>query len=253
MIASLPMYDRPETARANDRLWALVRDCLRAAGHQAPDGLTRSGDPWDHWANPGLVLSQTCGLPFRARLCGRFALVGAPVLDLPGIAPGEYCSVFIAGKEAAGRPLAAFGSVRFAYNDPLSQSGWASPKLHFDRIGLDFASLLRTGAHRASAEAVAEGAADLAALDVLSWAMIRRWDRFAAELVEVARTEPGPALPYVTGLRGVPDTVLAALSEAFATLPVADRDCLGIRGVVRVPADAYLSLPTPPAPGQVSA
>lgn len=40
MIASLGMYDRPETMAANDRLWALVRDGLRARGIAAPEALT---------------------------------------------------------------------------------------------------------------------------------------------------------------------------------------------------------------------
>ena len=41
MIAALGMYDRAETAPANDRLWALVRGSLRARGLQAPQELMR--------------------------------------------------------------------------------------------------------------------------------------------------------------------------------------------------------------------
>ena len=62
MIASLPMYDRPETAAANDRLWQGVRTRLG----EGPEHLVRAGDPWEHWQSPDLLLSQTCGLPFRS-------------------------------------------------------------------------------------------------------------------------------------------------------------------------------------------
>ncbi|MFN3646541.1 MAG: hypothetical protein ACK4S2_08505, partial [Gemmobacter sp.] len=69
MQASLPMYDRPEVQAANDRLWAGIRDRLRAAGLAAPETLVRGRWPlWDHWTAPDLVLSQTCGLPYRSRL-----------------------------------------------------------------------------------------------------------------------------------------------------------------------------------------
>ena len=61
MIASLPMYDRPETRAANDNLWALVRK--NYAG-DLPESLTRTGDIWDHWHSPDLAVSQTCGYSF---------------------------------------------------------------------------------------------------------------------------------------------------------------------------------------------
>ena len=64
MIASLGMYDRTETAAANDRLWAGIRDGLRARGIAAPEALTRGdGAYWPAWQAPDLVLSQTCGFP----------------------------------------------------------------------------------------------------------------------------------------------------------------------------------------------
>ncbi len=41
MIAALGMYDRAELHRANDRLWALIREALLARGVDAPETLTR--------------------------------------------------------------------------------------------------------------------------------------------------------------------------------------------------------------------
>ena len=95
MIAALPMYDRPETAAATDRYWGLIRDGLRAREIEAPDDLTRTDDLWTLWQSPDLVLAQTCGLPFRARLHGQVQLVGTPDFGLPGCAPGYYNSVII--------------------------------------------------------------------------------------------------------------------------------------------------------------
>ena len=97
MIASLPMYDRPETAAANDRLWAGIRDRLRAEGLPAPEALIHgASDLWPQWTSPDLVLSQTCGYPYRSRLHGQVLLVGTPDYGVDGCAPGHYRSVFVA-------------------------------------------------------------------------------------------------------------------------------------------------------------
>lgn len=242
--ASLPMYDRPELAAAHDRLWQAVRTHLG----EGPATLCRGGDPWDDWRAPDLVLSQTCGYPYRSRLYGRVALVGTPDHRLPGCPPGHYCSVLIA---RAGDPRddpAAFAAARLAYNEALSQSGWAAPQTFARAHGFTFAETLATGAHTHSARAVAEGRADLAALDAVTWRLMRRHDPEAAGLREIARTPPTPALPYITAITRDPAPVRAALDAAIAGLPEADRDALSLYGMQHIPAAAYLAIPDPPPP-----
>ena len=179
MIAALPMYDRPETVEANNRLWEAVRDHLGFG----PAHLTRGRDLWDLWQAPDLILAQTCGLPYRSKLCGRVALVGAPDYRLYGCQPGYYNSVIVAHRSRAGDPLSALDGATMAYNDPLSQSGWAAPWQHFQEAGLRIGTLKETGAHQESARTVADGFADFAAIDALSWEMIRRYDEFAPDLI----------------------------------------------------------------------
>jgi hypothetical protein len=176
MIASLPMYDRPETAGANDRLWAGVARALAARGIAAPAALDRTTGMWEAWLSPDLLLSQTCGLPYRTRLHGQVALVATPVYDLPGTPPGHYHSVLVARRDDARRRFADFDGATLAYNDADSQSGWAAPMGRGGRSRDRLRRTLATGAHRASARAVAEGTADIAAIDALTWRMIRRWD-----------------------------------------------------------------------------
>lgn len=252
MIASLGMYDRPETAAANDRLWALVRDGLRARGVSAPDALTRGeGAYWPAWQDPGLVLSQTCGLPFRARLKDRVILVASPDYGLPDCPPGYYASVFVARADDA-RTLPEFRTARFAYNEALSQSGWAAAQNHAASMGFHFAPHLETGGHRLSAQAVAEGRADLAALDALTWRMIQRWEPWSANLREVARTAPTPALPYIAAKGADAEATFQALVAAISGLSPEDRNTLSLRGVVRIAAERYLAVPIPPPPDQIA-
>ena len=58
MIASLPMYDRPETAAAHDAFWALIRDHAAQEGLDLPP-LTRGDDLWAQWEDPRMILSLT--------------------------------------------------------------------------------------------------------------------------------------------------------------------------------------------------
>ena len=145
-------------------------------------------------------------------------------------------------------PLAELATRRFAYNEALSQSGWAAPATHFAQYGLTLPHKVRTGAHRASALAVVKGDADWAALDALTWQMVRRFDDFAVGLAVHTHTEPTPALPYVTAVGRDPVPIFNAMRDAIAALSTQDRDCLGIHGLVEIPKAAYLAVPTPAAP-----
>jgi len=246
MIASLPMYDRPELRPVTDRYWAAIR---RAAGAAAdlPDRLTRTDDPWRHWLAPDLALSQTCGLPFRARLNGRVTLIGTPVYDLE-CAPGHYYSVFVARRDDPRRDPAAFAEAVFAYNDPLSQSGWAAPQADAAAGGWRLGRPVESGGHAVSALWVAEGRADLAALDALSWRLIQRYDPWAGALHAIGRTAPTPGLPYIAARGADADRMAAAVAAALAALTPKDRAELGISGLIRLPETAYLALPLPIPP-----
>ena len=250
MIASLPMYDPPPLRVANDALWGLIRNALRAKGMAAPDALTRSGELWDHWTDPALVLSQTCGFPYRARLVGQVSLIGSPDFGVPDCPPGYYCSVFLVRKNDPRRRLADFDGALLAYNDGLSQSGWAAPQTEARLRGLRFVTGPRTGGHALSARAVAEGRADIAALDAVTWANLQTFDPVSEALVEIDRTEATPVLPYISAKGHDAGMVFDAIAAAIAALPPGTRQSLRLRGIVDIPADRYLCVPIPPAPAQ---
>ncbi|NJM84477.1 MAG: hypothetical protein HC844_20340 [Tabrizicola sp.] len=116
MIASLAMYDFGPAVAANDRLWAGIRDGLRADGAAAPEGLTRGVEAfWPAWEDRDLVLSQTCGLPFRMKLHDRVTYVATPDYGVEGCPPGHYRSLFVARKEDPRQEIAAFGGAAFAF------------------------------------------------------------------------------------------------------------------------------------------
>jgi len=247
------MYDRPETAAANDRLWAGIRDRLRAEGMPAPEALIHGApDLWPQWTAADLVLSQTCGFPYRSRLHGKVLLVGTPDYGVDGCAPGHYRSVFVARADDPRDRIGQFDGAGLAYNEALSQSGWAAPQTYAARIGIRLRPALQTGAHEHSARAVAEGRADVAALDAVTWRLLQRFDPVARDLRVVGLTDPTPGLPLITARTNDPDILFDVVAEAIADMPDADRDLTGLQRLVRIAADAYLSVPTPPSPDQMA-
>lgn len=249
MIASLGMYDFGPAMAANDRLWAGIRDRLRARGIAAPEALSRGeGAYWPAWEAPDLVLSQTCGYPFRARLHDRVAYVGTPDYGVEGCPPGYYRSVLVARADDPRCTLAEFDGARFAFNEALSQSGWAAPQTHVAGLGLTLRPVLKSGGHRLSARAVAEGQADLAALDAVTWRMLQGDEPAVARLKPVGLTDPTPGLPLIAAAGTDTEATFAAVAEAIAALSDEDRLTLGLRGLVRIPVAAYLEVPDPPAP-----
>ncbi|MGB8622547.1 MAG: PhnD/SsuA/transferrin family substrate-binding protein, partial [Paracoccaceae bacterium] len=176
MIAALPMYDRPENAAAHDRFWALIRDALRDSGVKAPDALTRGMDVWQGWLHPGLVLGQACGLPIRARLHDRVTLIGTADYGLADTPSGHYRSLFVVRADEPDEDIASYADRVFAYNEALSHSGWAAPQLAAQAKGFRFKRIRPTGAHRQSVIDLAEGRADIAAIDAISWRAILRHD-----------------------------------------------------------------------------
>lgn len=251
MLAGFPMYDRPETRAAHDRLWVQIR----AALGYGPERLTRAYDDdlWGLWEHPDLLLGVSCGLPVRTRLKGRVALVGSLVNDLPGCPRGHYFSRFVIRADEAPRPLGDYAGARFAYNQPHSQSGWAAAQNHAALHGFSFTEVIETGAHRDSARAVAEGRADIACIDAVSWALICDHDGFAAGLQVIGATEPTPGEPVLTAPGGDVAALARALAEGIDALGPDDRAVLHLAGFAdarELPLAAYEAVPTPPGPGR---
>lgn len=250
MIASLAMYDWPQVRSEHDRLWALIRTALADEGIAAPQDLARGGSLWELWESPALLLAQTCGMPYRTRLHGQVALVGTPDYALPDAPPGHYYSVFIARADDPGE-AADFIDRTLAFNGQDSQSGWAAPQNQMAKLGLRFTHTRHTGAHRDSARAVAAGKADIAAIDAISWTLIEaHHPELTAMLRVIGHTDPTPGLPLITASHRDPAPITRAVAAAVTAVSPADRAALGLAGIVAIPAEAYLAVPTPPPPSQ---
>lgn len=242
--ASLPMYDRPELAEAHAHFWGLIRDNLIDTGHSPNETLEQKGVGYEFWTDANLLLSQTCGLPFRSKLVGKVNLVGTPDYGLENCPPGTYCSALVVRRSDARNKLQEFMGGTFALNSHDSQSGFAALRNEVSRDQW-FSTELVTGAHIASAKAVAKGKADCATLDAVSWRLMQQYDSFAAKLRVLLYTQPTPGLPYITALGNDPEILFDATKSAIETLRQEDRELLGIYGLHKISRETYCAVPTP--------
>lgn len=246
--ASLPMYDLPAVRVATDALWAGVADHLRRAGiEDVPGALTRGRTPAELWAEPDLLLSQTCGYPLTHAWRDRLALVATPCYAVPGGADGTYHSVMVVPADSRAAAVADLRGAVAAVNGPDSQSGMNALRhavAPHARAGRFFARVERSGGHGASLAMVREGRADVAAIDVVTHTLLARHDPDALAGTRVlARTAAAPGLPYVTAATAAPGTIerlRAGLAAAMADPSLAAaRDALLLTGIALRPASDY--------------
>lgn len=225
-LASLPMYDWPEEHAVSDALYARLR--AQRLDDMLPQALTRPSDAHHHWRDPALVFSQTCWGPLvHAGLIDVLEPIAQPDYgDVPGGQGPFYRSALVARTGLAVTPprhddadlpdLAA--TARLAINEPASLSGCLA--LAGD-LGVAPAALLAravlSGSHRDSVRAVAQGQADLAAIDCRSWALALCHEPCARDLVVVGWTARRMGLPYVTRRGGDPGQ-RARLSKALVNM-----------------------------------
>jgi ABC-type phosphate/phosphonate transport system substrate-binding protein len=249
-FAALRMYDLPEIRPAVDVLGAAI---LRAIPG-APAGLDWDGAFDEQWLDPGLVLGQSCGWPLVHDLAGRVGVVGAFSYGEASDGGACYRSVLVA-REA--EPLESFAGTRAAISGYNSLSGWvslgAAVAPHAGGRAF-FGSVTVTGAHVASLAAMQRGDVDIAAIDGITFALLRIHRPAAvAGLHVVGRGPQIPTLPLITaGDVGVVRAAVAAgvtdpaTAAARATLLVDGFVPLGLDAYDGVPALAELAMVTVP-------
>ncbi len=236
LFASLPMYDLPEIKASTDVYWQRLAESFADHGigdNALPQQLTRESDPHLDWLRPETIFSQTCGLPYVRDLRGQVTLLGSPAYDID-CAPGSYFSVVIVREDEHREDIADYASKRFAFNDRRSQSGFAAffSLLNEQNIAGLPSEMVDSGAHLQSIEMVAEGKADIAAIDAVTYALAIR-HRDAADRVKViANTEVTPSLPYISSLAFADRKaeIVNAIIQAMAALPETVRNDLLITG-----------------------
>lgn len=255
MIASLPMYWRAQNAPLWQAFWAQVQACAAPAGLTLPDLTPPEAipRPWaEHWLRQDLVLSMTCGLPFRDALRGRVCYVGTLDFGL-GTPAGYYRSCVIMSPGAWAASAAAPTeppAMTLACNSADSQSGWAvtqqaPPFARPPRI----AQVLMTGSHAASAEAVAEGRADIAYIDAVTYRILCECGFDTRRVHMAGYSAPSPGLPLICAAGRDPAPLRHALKQALDSFRPDRPNRMGGPMSLHLLDEAdYLDLPIPVPP-----
>ncbi|QND53542.1 PhnD/SsuA/transferrin family substrate-binding protein [Phyllobacterium sp. 628] len=216
-------FDAPDLlTRRNGDLPSVPGGIRDAAGVViAPDPATLPPDELDLptlWRHPALLITQTCWGPMELGLAPHVKLAGQD--EYSGIegGDGELYSSALVMRRGEGQPMPTPRSSdpvlpidhmrrkRLAFNSHDSMSGYLGIKRDLESKGESlslFASLVETGGHRMSVEAVASGRADVAAIDCKSWALAQRYDEAASALIVVGWTGKRKGLPFISAFEGV--------------------------------------------------
>jgi len=239
------MYMRPETVDAHNVYWSLIKKHLTKNGIECPAQLSAPEDLYENWNDPALLLSQTCGMPYRNSLHNKVQLIGTPDFKLDGCPPGYYRSAVVVRREDKNKTLDDFKQAVFVYNSDDSQSGFGSVYLLCKSRDFWFRNRIASGSHRESTIAIAEGRADIAAIDAVTWRLIQTFDSHAGNLSVIDWTDPTPGLPYITSLGNNGPLLYDALSAAIEELTEETRQLLGIHAMVKISAEDYCAVANP--------
>lgn len=247
LYASFPWYDLAEMQDANDALWDALAELLAREGiEDVPAALDRTRPHGtDHTGE--CLFTQTCGYPLFTTAWQHFIVLGSPCYAVPGCVGSWHRSYLVVRADAPVRSLEDLRNTRFAINEPDSNSGMNLPRRLFApraRDGRFFAEAIVTGSHEASATHVADGRADAAAVDCITFALLGRYRPAAIEALRiVGETASTPAPPLVTSRFTSGDDVAAlrrALVELMKNKRYAEvREALFLRGVEWCDEHAY--------------
>ncbi|MCP4874354.1 MAG: PhnD/SsuA/transferrin family substrate-binding protein [Gammaproteobacteria bacterium] len=196
---------------------------------------------------PDLLFGHTCGYPLMTRLKDYLTPFCVPVFDVPGTDGKFYSSRFIIGASSTIDSLAQSQNKIAVINDADSNSGMnvfrhavagLTTSTHF------FSSVRISGGHLHSLEAVADGNADIAAIDCVSYQLIEdQWPELTSRVRSIGFSAKTCGLPFVLPLTAV-DSVdrnqwVDGLNRALGLAPEAVRKRLHLKGFEAVTLQDY--------------
>jgi ABC-type phosphate/phosphonate transport system substrate-binding protein len=199
---SFPMYDLPGLQTANAELLRTLERLLRA----------------QHVDADSASITQMCGYPLQTDYRGQYTLLGMPCYGVPGCDGPTHRSFIVVASTSSAVCLEDLRGGTFAVNSMDSNTGMNLPrhrlaplaraKRFFDRLHL-------TGSHRASMEAVANGQADAAAIDCVTFGLHAELEPGTiAGLRVLDRTSVSPSIPFVVP-RTTAESTVAAMRRAL--------------------------------------
>jgi ABC-type phosphate/phosphonate transport system substrate-binding protein len=224
-LSCLPWYDLHELRSATDALWLRIAENLRASGiKHVPKHLNRSLHYEDQWDSGNLLLGQACGYDVALAFADRLRVVSAPEFDLDGCEGATYRSFVVVREDNPVTSIQDLRGLRCVINTPTSHSGMNVLRALVAPLSEDgyfFKSVEISGAHERSLELLHHQKADVAAIDCITYGLLKRVRPQALEGIRVIhQTNTVAAPPFVTS-QNTSEATIGALREAIkAALPL---------------------------------
>lgn len=238
-VAALPMYNVSPSLRAD---WLTLIDRVAETLQRTNAQLILTAvDPGEEpdalhafWRREDVLLSHTCGYPLVHGLAPHVRLIGTPRFAVPGCDRGTYSSAIVVRANDGPATLAACRGARAACNSSDSHSGMNALRhavAPLAQAGRFFGAILHTGSHLGSLAAVANGEADVAAIDCVTLAFAaEHFPALVAGLRQIGSTQAVAGLPFIASRRAGASLVTqlrVAMREVL-------RDDAGLRSRLRL-------------------
>lgn len=200
MQVAFPMYVLPEMQADMRSLWVLLRSKLAAAGVENLPHEPRFDDPLAQGSLPAdMLMLQYCGFPYVTEWREAMQPLACLHYDAPHCEGKTHRSVIVVRADDDAKTIKDLRGKRAAINGYDSNTGMNLLRHAVADVAQDgtfFGEVIVTGAHVDSLRAVAEGRADVAAIDCVTFAFIGDYQPALTAAVRVlAVTAPSPALP----------------------------------------------------------
>ena len=217
------MYDIIEIRHAHDALWKGIARHFRKQGlKHVPRRLVHDQPVNSLWSNNNLCMSQCCGFDIVHRYKHQLQVLATPWFNAPGCSKGNYSSAIVVPTDSSYDDVTEMAGKVAVVNGPESHSGMnalfslVSPHSRNSKF---FAEIKISGSHSESLALLAEGKADVASIDCITYELLGRYRPAAIKGTrQLGLTYSAPAPPYVTAGKFDMETIKRmqnALIDAF--------------------------------------
>jgi ABC-type phosphate/phosphonate transport system substrate-binding protein len=201
-VASMPMYDLPEVRPALAVLWTgLARNLRREGVSHVPEKLVHDRPLSELWGDPALLFSQCCGYDLVNLYADELIPIATPGFAAPECDGRDYASVIVVHEDCAENDILAMRGAICAINDPSSHSGMNALRALVapaSTRGRFFSHVKVSGTHANSLALVKRGDADVAAIDCVTHALLKRHRPAALSGTrKLGETDRAPGIPFV--------------------------------------------------------
>ena len=214
------------------------------------ESIIRFDTDFDLLRNPDMLLGHTCGYPLMRFLRNDCHPVCVPLFDVDGCNGKYYSSHIVVSIDNEISMLAECHNKIAAINGHDSNSGMNVLRHAVALPGNQppfFSKVIVSGSHFNSLSAVANGEADVAAIDSVSFALIKdEWPELIAGVKTIGYSEATCGLPLVMPASERenldPKGITLALNQALSGLSDNHRNALHLTGFEDVVIDDYQSI-----------